>query len=132
MASSGQHRTDDVAAMLRAPLGLAEGEPGDSDLMFGRSRAKSAAAGSRNTSILPPPPVFESALLESSERDAHEEDGEDDPSDRRHWDYDTDEGEHVADLEPLVPAASAQRRKVAKAKRSAPIIAGTVQKGMKP
>lgn len=124
---------DDIASMLRAPLGLAEGEPVDPDLMFARSRGKSAAMVSRSTSILPPPPlVIESALMESPERDVRQEETEADkaPSDRRHWDYNTDEGEHSADLEPPVLAASARLKDVPKAKRPAPIMTGTGAQGM--
>lgn len=123
---------DDVASMLRAPLGLAEGEFVDRHLMFGHSRGKSAATGSGSTSILPPPPpVIDPALMVSPERDAQEESRADKAlSGRRHRDYNTDEGEHVADLERPVPTASVPQKKLVKAKRPALIMTGTGAQGM--
>lgn len=113
---------DDVAIMLRAPLGFGAEDPVNPDLAFahaGQFTNSSSVSGSRSASILPPPPVSDPALLGSPNAGSNTQK----KADQRHRNYDSDE-EH-ADFTTFPPKEP--RKRVPKPQATANAVVGAVQ-----
>lgn len=112
---------DDVATMLRAPLGLGANDPINPDLAFApasRVIASASTSGSRSASILPPPPMIDPALMDVPDAG---EDGQK-QKDQRHRNYDSDEehaGKRATTFAPKQP-----RKRVPKPRATANAIVG--------